>query len=299
MATKEIKHALIMPPDVVGDNVSLLVDYAVAAEEAGWDGFFPYDLLVNPPPPDKEEAPWVSVEDEWTAPEYQPFADPWIVLAGVATRTNTIKLGTWVTPLPRRQPWQVARDVATLDRLSNGRVIFGAGLGKRADYEKVGMLFDPRTIGEMYDEALEIIGGLWDGERVNFKGKHYQIDDVAILPAPAQSPRPPIMIAGFWPNKKPFRRGARWDGIMPVFGMESGNTKSSAELLKEMLGWYHNITDDPGEIFMPAAPDDGVEPPEGWVNLCRGYGATWLYTFPSRKWLSDMESHIRKGPPEK
>ena len=297
MSTEEIKHALIMPPGVIGDNVRSIVDYAVAAEEAGWDGFFPYDVLVWPPPPDKAEAPWVSEEGTWTAPEYQPFPDPWIALAGIATRTSKIKLGTWITPLPRRQPWQVARDIATLDRLSNGRVIFGAGLGKRADYEKVGIPFDPKTIGEKYDESLEIIGRLWAGERVSFKGKHYQIEDVAILPTPAQSPRPPIMIAGFWPNKKPFRRGAKWDGIMPVYGMESGNTKTSAELVKEMLGWYHSITDDPGDIFMPAAPDDGIDPPEGWVNLCREYGTTLLYSYPTKEWLEDMEGHIRQGPP--
>ncbi len=84
---------------------------------------------------------------------------------------------------------------------------------------------------------------------------------------------------------------------MPVYGMESGNTKSSAELVKEMLGWYHSITDDPGEIFMPAAPGDGVEPAEGWVNLCREYGTTWLYTYPNREWLPNMEERIRQGPP--
>lgn len=291
---QRVKHGLILPNDLVGDDAGLMVDYAVAAEESGWDGFFPYDILVNPPPPDRADAPWESVTDDWSAPEYRPFVDPWITLAGAAARTSRIMLGTWITPLPRRQPWQVARDIATLDRLSNGRVIFGVGLGKRMDFEKFGIRFDARAMGEQYDEALEIINRFWSGERVTFHGKHFAIDDVALLPTPAQRPRVPILVAGFWPKKKPFRRGARWDGIMPVFGMEEGNERSPEDLVTEMLTWYHGIADDPGEIFMPFDPGGQSD---GYVDLCRELGTTWFYTFPTREWLGNVEGRIREGPP--
>lgn len=290
----QVQHALILPNDLVGDDARLMVEYAAAAEEAGWDGFFPYDILVNPPPPDIPDQPWESTHGEWSATEYQPFVDPWIVLAGIATRTSHIKLGTWVTPLPRRQPWQVARDIATLDRLSNGRVIFGVGLGKRMDYEKFGIPFDAREIGEKYDEALEIIDRFWSGDRVTYRGKHFTIDDVALLPTPAQKPRIPILVAGFWPKKKPFRRGARWDGIMPVFGMEKGNDRSPEELVNEMLTWYHSITDEPGDIFMPVDPGGQSN---GYIDLCVELGTTWFYTYPAREWLGNVEEHIRQGPP--
>lgn len=289
-----IKHALIMPNDIVGSDAGLMVEYAVAAEEAGWDGFFPYDILVNPLPPDIEDEPWESAPD-MNVPEYKPFVDPWIILAGIATRTDRITLGTWITPLPRRQPWQVARDIATLDRLSNGRVILGVGLGKRYDYEKFGVEWDAREMGERYDEALEIIDRFWSGERVTFHGKHFTINDVALLPTPAQRPRVPILIAGFWPRKKPFRRGARWDGIMPVFGMGPDSGRPPEEVVTEMLTWYHSLTDDPGEIFLDANPPGASS---DYRNICKQLGATWFYTYPNRSWLDDVKGRIRQGPPE-
>lgn len=290
---EQVKHALIVPNDIVGSDAGLMVEYAIAAEEAGWDGFFPYDILINPLPPDIEDAPWESVPNSSVA-EYRDFVDPWIVLAGIATRTERITLGTWITPLPRRQPWQVARDIATLDRLSNGRVILGVGLGKRYDYEKFGTEWDARKMGRKYDEALEIITRFWSGERVTFHSEHFTIDDVALLPTPAQRPRVPILVAGFWPRKRPFKRGARWDGIMPVFGMGPDSGRPPEEVVTEMLTWYHGITDDPGEIFLDASPPGASS---DYVSTCTELGATWLYTYPGRSWLDDMQGRIRQGPP--
>jgi alkanesulfonate monooxygenase SsuD/methylene tetrahydromethanopterin reductase-like flavin-dependent oxidoreductase (luciferase family) len=293
MSSKSIKHALIMPNAIVGADAPKIVDYAIAAEEAGWDGFFPFDILVNPcPGADQGQAG--DPESGWNPDEYKDFVDPWISLAGIATRTERITLGTWITPVARRQPWQVARDIATLDRLSNGRVMFGTGLGRRPDYEKFGMPFEAKKIGEMYDEALEIITRFWSGDRVTFHGEHFTIDDVAVLPTPQQQPRPPILIAGYWPNKKPFRRGAQWDGIMPMFGAGADKGRTPEESVREMLGWYRDFTDEPGDIFMPYSP--GGES-DKYVDLCLELGTTWFYTYPSREWLSDVEGHIRTGPP--
>jgi alkanesulfonate monooxygenase SsuD/methylene tetrahydromethanopterin reductase-like flavin-dependent oxidoreductase (luciferase family) len=289
-----VKHALILPNGMVGADAGLMVEYATAAEEAGWDGFFPYDVLINPPPPDIEDQPWESVPGT-ASPEDKDFVDPWIVLAGIATRTEHIKLGTWITPLPRRQPWQVARDVATLDRLSSGRVIFGVGLGKRLDYEKFGMPWDAKKMGQKYDEALEIIDRFWRGERFSFHGEHYTLDDVALLPTPLQKPRVPILVAGFWPNKKPFQRGARWDGIMPVFGVGPDSDRAPEDVLREMLTYYHSITDEPGDIFLPVdVPGASSE----YISICKELGATWLYTYPTSEWSGNMEERIREGPPK-
>lgn len=283
-----------MPNDIVGPDAQRMVEFAVVAEEAGWDGFFPYDILVNPFPPDIEDAPWESTPG-MDIPEYKPFLDPWIILAGAATRTERITLGTWITPLPRRQPWQVARDVATLDRLSNGRVILGVGLGKRYDYEKFGIPWDARTMGERYDEALEIIDRFWTGERVTFHGKHFMINDVALLPTPSQRPRVPILAAGFWPNRKPIQRGARWDGIMPVFGLHGTDRgRPPEEIITEIVSYYHSITDDPGDIFIDAH-QPGASP--DYINVCKELGVTWMFTYPMPDWLDDIEAHIRQGPP--
>lgn len=112
------------------------------------------------------------------------FPDPWITLAEIATRTEEIRLGTWITPIPRRQPWQFARDLATLDYLSDGRVILGAGLGTSKENEMLGLPADISTLAERYDEALDVITGLWSGEPVSYDGTHYTIDDAVMHPAP-------------------------------------------------------------------------------------------------------------------
>lgn len=108
--------------------------------------------------------------------------DPWIALSAIAARTKTIRLGTSVTPVARRQPWQVARDLATLDRLSGGRVILGAGLGRRPDYEQFGYPWSLKWSAARTDEALSIVNRLWTGNPVTHEGEHFQLTDVVLLP---------------------------------------------------------------------------------------------------------------------
>ncbi len=138
-----------------------------------------------------------------------------ITLAGIATRTEQITLGTWITPVPRRQPWQLARNLATLDQLSDGRVLLGTGLGTGPDFTHFGREYDQQKLGEAFDEALDIIAGLWHGEPFSYDGDHYTINEAVMLPTPIQQPRIPIVIGGWWPFKAAFHRGARWDGIAP------------------------------------------------------------------------------------
>jgi alkanesulfonate monooxygenase SsuD/methylene tetrahydromethanopterin reductase-like flavin-dependent oxidoreductase (luciferase family) len=120
----------------VGDwsDIRRLTELAVEAESAGWDGFFLWDILM----PDDDS----------------PVADPWVALASIAAATNTITLGVMVTPLPRRQPWDVARQLASLDHLSGGRMIFAAGLGNSArEFERLGLSADPRLRAERWMRA--------------------------------------------------------------------------------------------------------------------------------------------------
>jgi len=109
-------------------DVGTLADMAADAEVAGWDGFFVWDLLLA------------------KANAAEAVADPWIALAAIAQRTERIRIGAMVTPLPRRRPWDVARQAATVDRLSRGRLVFGAGLGwQDDDYARFGEDADPRA----------------------------------------------------------------------------------------------------------------------------------------------------------
>ena len=283
-----MKHALVLPNWVAGDDPSALVDAAVAAEGAGWDGVFLADHLVFPPPPEIGEPSELD--------EHLPMPDPWVSLASIASRTDRVRLGSWVTPVARKLPWQVARDLATLDRISGGRVIFGVGLGRRPDYEQFGQTWDPTTVAERTDEALALIDRFWMGQRVKFAGAHFEVNDVALLPRPVQRPRIPIVVGGLWPRRPAVRRGARWDGIMTHFpgdGVLPGDGTPARRHAAEMVDFYTSIADEPGEIFLPAHPsDDG----SGWPRFAAGLGATWLYSAKmDGEWVIDSKS-IERGP---
>jgi alkanesulfonate monooxygenase SsuD/methylene tetrahydromethanopterin reductase-like flavin-dependent oxidoreductase (luciferase family) len=283
------RHGLILPNPAVGDDPSALVEYAVCAEESGWDGVFPWDVLVWPAAADALGA---AGDPEEHRPEvYEPLVDPLITLAGIATRTERITLGTWIIPVARRQPWQLARDVATLDRLSHGRVLLGVGLGRRAEYDLFGEEWDPRRVGRRYDEALELITRFWSGERVTFHGEFYDVDDVALLPTPAQRPRVPILVAGFWPNRRPVRRGARWDGLMPVVDPDP----EGPDLLA-LLAYYHEVAERPGEVFLYV---DGDATTAERVDRYRELGVTWLASdvISPRRSTEENLALIRRGPP--
>ncbi|HEY0737419.1 MAG TPA: LLM class flavin-dependent oxidoreductase [Herpetosiphonaceae bacterium] len=174
-------------------------DLAREAEQAGWDGFFISDHL------------------QWLAPTPQHVADPWITLTAMTMTTQRMRLGILVTPLARRRPWKVARETLTLDHLSGGRLVVGVGIGGDwiGEYSAFGEPADDRCHGEQLDEGLNVITGLWSGQPFSFEGKHYHIKDVQFLPPPIQHPRIPIWVAGGWPHKQPFRRAARWDGVVP------------------------------------------------------------------------------------
>lgn len=280
---------MILPSWEAGDDPGLLVEAAVEAERAGWDGVFLADHLVFPPP--------TSIGGRDVGGEPRPIADPWITLAAIASRTRSLRLGTWVCPVPRRQPWQLARDLATLDQLSDGRVILGAGLGRRTDHERFGVEWDLPDLGRRFDEALEVMDRLWAGEPVSHRGQHYTIDDVTLLPRPRQRPRIPVVIGGLWPNRAFIRRGARWDGIVPHFpgdGVLPSDGVPPERHVTEMLAAYHEAADDPGDVMILDRPPGASR---DYAARCADLGVTWLLT---AKWGDDWSldlARIGEGPP--
>src|SRR5438477_215133 len=182
-------------------DARILAGLAYEAEETGWDGFFLWD----------------QVSKSTLTPTIDPMVDPWIALAVIALGTRTIRLGTLVTPLPRRRPWMVAREAVSLDHLSAGRLVLGVGAGGGYyDFEALGEVSDAKSLALLLDEGLEVLTGLWSGEQYNHDGIAYHIKEAQFLPRPVQSPRIPIWVANLWPSKAPLRRAARWDGIIPI-----------------------------------------------------------------------------------
>jgi alkanesulfonate monooxygenase SsuD/methylene tetrahydromethanopterin reductase-like flavin-dependent oxidoreductase (luciferase family) len=138
---------------------NVLVDLAVTAEDRGWDGFLLWDHILG--------------SREMTL----PIVDSWVALGAIAHATTRIRIGTAITPEPRRRPWKLTREVTTLDRLSHGRAILGVGLGNPidAEYAPFGEPTDPRILAGRLDEGLEIIDGLFAGEPVHHAGTHYRV----------------------------------------------------------------------------------------------------------------------------
>jgi len=195
-----IRSAINLPLfDALADP-AVVARLAAQAEEAGWHGVFVWDHV------------------RWNAP-IQQVADPWITMAAIATATERVRIGPMVTPLPRRRPVKVARETATLDRLSGGRLILGVGIGLdrfAGEFSKTGEQVDDRVRGEMLDEALEILAAAWSGEPVHHHGTHYTVDDIQFLPRPVQQPGVPVWAAAFTGNRNPLRRAARCDGLFPA-----------------------------------------------------------------------------------
>jgi hypothetical protein len=240
-----------------GEPVAV-VELAQAAEEAGWDGFFVWDHIR-----------WE--HDGW------PVADPWILLAAVAQATSKLRLGTMVTPLARRRPAKLARETVSLDRLSGGRMIFGAGLGWGADAEfaALGEPTDDRLRAAMLDEGLAVMSGLWSGRAFSFSGEHFTIDDVTFLPAPIQTPRIPVWIAGLWPNLPPFRRAARWDGAFPE--RRDGGTLSPADVADIGAFVRRQGNDNPSFDIAISGYSDLSLSYETQFEQYEGSGLTWWF----------------------
>jgi probable F420-dependent oxidoreductase len=191
-----------------------VVRLAETAELAGWDA-----LLV-----------WDHLGFVWGP----PAADPWVVLAAVAASTSTIRIGTGITPAARRRPHVLAHQVATLDVLSGGRVVFGAGLGGiEAEFAAFGEETDARLRADRLDEALELLRMLWSGARVEHHGMHYTVDGVTLAPAPVQQPLP-IWVGGN--SRRARERAARFDGWFADTSSPEAMSMSPEALAERVAG---------------------------------------------------------------
>lgn len=264
----------------------VLVELAMDAEDAGWDGFFLWDHL--------------RLFADWTP----PVVDPWVSLSAIAHATDRIKLGPMVTPLSRRRPHKVARETVTLDHLSGGRLILGVGLGTplEVEFSNFGDEDDARTRAEMLDEALEVITGLWSGKPFAHHGKHYRVEEATFLPPPCQRPRIPIWVAGFWPNRRPMRRAARWDGAYPLtIGTDDFDVvETTPEAIAEIVAYihHHRTADGPFDVVLSGpGPTDPVE----HADLMARYeaaGLTWWLEsvgLPDRS-ADEWRAIVRRGP---
>ncbi|MEO8284993.1 MAG: LLM class flavin-dependent oxidoreductase [Chloroflexota bacterium] len=279
-----MKYAIHAPNFSTYSDPRALSDLAREAEDAGWDGFFLWDHYF------------------WKRPEPQPVADTWTLLTAIAARTEKITIGPLITPLPRRRPWTVARQAATLDHFSGGRLVLGVGIGGDwfGDYSAFGETMGDKEHGEMLDEALAIISGLWSGKEFSFEGKHYQVKDALFIPKPLQQPRIPIWVAGNWPNKKPFRRAAMWDGVAAEARSDLGTL--APQHFRDIAVYVKENRSGARPFEMTHIGRTPGNNPEAAVDIVSPYadaGVTWWLERigDQQDTLEEMRSRVQEGPP--
>jgi alkanesulfonate monooxygenase SsuD/methylene tetrahydromethanopterin reductase-like flavin-dependent oxidoreductase (luciferase family) len=288
-----MQSALFLPLFGELADPRVITTLASEAEDAGWHGVFVWDHLA------------------YAAP-VTAIADPWITLAAIAACTQRLRLGPMVTPLPRRRPVKVAREIATLDGLSQGRVTLGVGIGDDGarEFSGTGDETDPRTRGQMLDEALTVLTAAWSGAEVRHRGQHYVLDGLKIQPRPVQRPRPPIWVAMRYGNRAPLRRAARYDGVFPI-GVDSPDQLSEVvrdvhRLRSELQPASSATVASDAPVTAPQAQPASSEVfdvvigghPEADPRPYRDAGATWwLASFsPYDVTAADVRIVLQRGP---
>jgi alkanesulfonate monooxygenase SsuD/methylene tetrahydromethanopterin reductase-like flavin-dependent oxidoreductase (luciferase family) len=177
-----------------------------------------------------------------------------------------------VTPLSRRRVHKVARETVTLDLLSSGRLVFGVGLGstRHGELEPFGEVTGARERARLLDDGLDALARYWAGE---------------FEPVPVQRPRPPVWVAGVWPNRPPVRRALRWDGLFPI-------DLPGPEALAELAAEVRQARPDGGPFDLITELPPGTD-----LGPCEKAGLTWAVThFDPQPTEAEVRAVIEAGP---
>jgi alkanesulfonate monooxygenase SsuD/methylene tetrahydromethanopterin reductase-like flavin-dependent oxidoreductase (luciferase family) len=261
-----------------------MADLARAAEAAGWDA-----LLV-----------WDHLAFAWGPPS----GDPWTLVTACALATERLLVGTDVAVIARERPLPFANRVATIDRLSGGRVILGVGIGGAPDeYRKAGEPTDLRERAALADEVLEVVEQLLVGETVRHAGPRVVVDDVTLAPLPIQ-PAIPVWIGGSSAGAR--RRAAHHDGWIPVTVDDEGRPNLAPDEVRVALegiraertaaGIGPGAPFDVGIHGETAGPGpDGAAVVRPWAEA----GATWWLEMLHgwRGTTEELFARVEAGPP--
>jgi alkanesulfonate monooxygenase SsuD/methylene tetrahydromethanopterin reductase-like flavin-dependent oxidoreductase (luciferase family) len=254
-----------------------LAELARLAEDVGWDAVFLEAYIV------------------YQADASLPAYDPWISLAAMASVTSRIRLGTTVTPVPRRHPWKLAAEAVALDHLSGGRVILGVGAGDPADpsigrvidgSSQIGDGSDRRVLAERLDEALGLIDALWSGEPVHYAGAHYRVDGLQLAARPVQRPRIPVWVGGDLTKPGVRRRIRRWDGSCAYKGRTDRPQSITPTDVSELLAEVAEERGSGGGFDVKVSGDDSP----GLIADLVAAGATWW-----GRWVGPADPEVTRG----
>lgn len=205
-------------------DIDAIIRFAERAEELGFESLWAWDHIL------------LGVEPAF------PILDSLITLAAVATRTSRIKLATGVLVLPMRNPTVVAKQLASIDQVSKGRLIVGVASGwYKREFDAVGVPFERR--GKIMDRNLEIMKRLWTEEQATLQVDEFNLRQAVQVPRPYQRPRPPIIIGGY--VDAVLKRTAREaDGWLTYFYTADSFKRS----WDKIVAWAREYGRDPSEL---------------------------------------------------
>lgn len=281
----QMRFGLFLPPFGPFAAPRRVAGLARTAEDSGWDGLFLWDHLLSLP----------SLE----------VADPWVTLAASAMVTSDIRLGVLVTPLSRRRPSTLARQLATVDGLSNGRLVAGIGIGDDGwrEFSAFGEATDPVERGRILDESLTVLQGLLSGEPFRFSGEHHTVDAPAFVPRPMQDPLP-IWAACRWPHRRPLARAASVQGCFPIFPTDPAgpipipDAAEVAQVRRQLV----DLGAGPGHDLIVRASLSAVQGARmvDVVPEQAAAGVTWLLEgFGPSQPPEDIDQIVAAGPPNR
>ena len=274
-----MKQAIYVPNFGDWGNADRLIELTRIAEDAGFDGLFLWDHI------------------NITGADGLDTIDPTVALTLIASESSHLKFGPIITPLARRRPWKLARELISLDQLSGGRLVFGAGLGEPEDLEfaAFGEESSGKVRAKKLDEGLEVLDSLAKGLLTNYSGQYYHLTNVHFRPRPVQTPRFPVWIAATLPYKSGVKRSLQWDGLFPVVMPKTdplvwANWFPSLEDFRTAVEEVENsLSEDRGFDFV-ASGNLGDRSTKGHsLDDYKNAGATWWF-----HWVDESPDTFRE-----
>jgi probable F420-dependent oxidoreductase len=276
-----MRLGVVFPQTEIGSDRVVIRDYAQAAEELGYSHILAYDHVIGAN---------LASRPGWQPPysHLDTFHEPLVLYSYLAGLTKTIELTTGIIILPQRQTVLVAKQAATVDVLSSGRLRFGIGIGwNPVEYEALGQDFKNR--GQRSEEQVKLLRQLWTRELVTFKGRWHTVTDAGINPLPVQRPIP-IWFGGT--DDRALRRLARLgDGWFPLMNPDD----KCRAAIEKVRSYAHEAGRDPEMIGIEGRISHGAGSEEAWrkeLQAWKALGATHASFNTMKANLPSPRAHV-------